>query len=721
MNLAGRYTSFFSTHLFFEGVRITVGIMAPVLVAIQYDALNLGLAMALGALCVGITDNAGPLHHRVNGMVATIFFVFISSLLTGWSLGQPLLVAFLLAALGFLFSIIGVFGTRAASIGTAVLVAITLQLTPAKFGVWPNALLLAGGGTWYFALSLALNRLRPYKLAQQVLADCLISTAGYLEIKAGFFGENPNITERYTELLKAQVEVHQKQETVREILFKTRSIVKESTHTGRVLVMAFLEMVDIFEMVLTTTHDYRQMHEQQNFTPLMAELEKLLLDMAQRLKAIGHNLQQGDAFDNNNSLQLRLSHLQQELQIIAVDNQNAGQTAVKVAMEQVLFGVADLQKRMDNLAVYTTYDRKLKLNRPVDYNRFVVPSYIHISLLQGNLQFKSNIFRYSVRMAVAMVAGYVLSLFFPLGHSYWILLTIVVILKPAYALTAKRNAERLAGTFAGGFVGLVCLLLISDKQILFVMLLASMAAAFSIMRTKYWLSVGFLTIYVIIALYLLNPGDYTVLVKDRLLDTAIGSAIAWLCTLAIPPIWEKIQLNDLLSKALVQNKQYLDYLGRVLLGHKREDSSLKFFRKEVYVALANLSDAFQRMLNEPKSRQIRGEFMHQLVVSNHVLASRSAALAVLVRQLPEGSLHPQAAAVLQTAGTMLQLAASPAENLTPAALKVTTPSGSELTQVLPTIQQPIMVLAQAILLLAADLKKLAENQYKSEAANTLPQ
>jgi uncharacterized membrane protein YccC len=628
-------------------------------------------------------------------------------------LGSPVLVAVLLALFGFLFSIIGVFGNRAASIGTAVLIAITLQLTPGPQGLWANALLLAAGGWWYFLLSLALHRMRPYKLVQQVLADCLLATANYLEVKAGFFGENPNYDTRYAELLKAQVEVHQKQETVREILFKTRSIVKESTHIGRVLVMAFLEVVDIFEMVLTTNHDYKQMHMQPRFAAPMQGLESLLLLLADKLKAIAINLQLGLPFENNRQLQNQLQQLQELLAHTHPPEGNEQENTVQLALEQVVQGVADLLKRADNLAVYTTYDKKLKLNRPVDYKRFVVPSYLHSGLLLSNLQFKSNIFRYSLRMAIAMLAGYALSLFFPLGHSYWILLTVVVILKPAYALTTRRNAERLAGTLAGGLAGLLCLLLVKNGTILFIILLASMAAAFSIMRTRYWLSVAFLTNYVIVGLYLLNPGDYTIVIKDRLVDTAIGSAIAWLCTIAIPPVWEKVQLTELLHKALWQNALYIKHIAAILMGQKREESSLKYYRKEVYVALANLSDAFQRMLNEPKSRQVKGEFMHQLVVGNHVLASRSAALAVVVRQMPEGAMLPNAVDRLLQAVHLLQ----PQEDDTPAKKQHNVNGEPALApasvSTSPEIQQQVLVLATAIADLAADLKKLGQLQQKA--------
>ncbi|MBN8786855.1 MAG: hypothetical protein J0I84_07185, partial [Terrimonas sp.] len=52
-----------------------------------------------------------------------------------------------------------------------------------------------------------------------------------------------------------------------------------------------------------------------------------------------------------------------------------------------------------------------------------------------------------------------------------------------------------------------------------------------------------------------------------------------------------------------------------------------------YVALANLSDAFQRLLSEPSSRNKHPELLHQLVVSNHMLTSHIASLATYAKSL----------------------------------------------------------------------------------------
>jgi hypothetical protein len=62
-------------------------------------------------------------------------------------------------------------------------------------------------------------------------------------------------------------------------------------------------------------------------------------------------------------------------------------------------------------------------------------------------------------------------------------------------------------------------------------------------------------------------------------------------------------------------------------------SDYKFHRKQVYVALANFSDAFQRMTNEPKLMQQQAPYWQQMVVSTHVFASHTAALFTETQEL----------------------------------------------------------------------------------------
>src|SRR5690606_32362546 len=121
-----------------------------------------------------------------------------------------------------------------------------------------------------------------------------------------------------------------------------------------------------------------------------------------------------------------------------------------------------------------------------DLSKFIAHRDIDFKKLRENLTLKSNLFRHSVRMSIVMGIGYMVSLIFDVGsHSYWILLTIMVILKPGFSLTKERNFQRLVGTIVGGLIGALLLLVVKDETSLFILLLLFMVATFSVMRINY--------------------------------------------------------------------------------------------------------------------------------------------------------------------------------------------------------------------------------------------
>ena len=67
----------------------------------------------------------------------------------------------------------------------------------------------------------------------------------------------------------------------------------------------------------------------------------------------------------------------------------------------------------------------------------------------------------------------------------------------------------------------------------------------------------------------------------------------------------------------------------------------KLSRKQAFVALANLSDAFGRVLSEPRGKREEAGKMHQFVVSNHMLTSHIATLAYYAMPEPEKVADPE--------------------------------------------------------------------------------
>src|ERR1700741_3173967 len=173
MDYLKQYRSFISSHYVGEGVRITTGILVPVLVFGYFNQLAIGLTIGLGALCVSITDNPGPIHHRRNGLIVCSLVVFTMAIISGLAQEVHWLFIVLLPIFCFLFSMIGVYGARATSIGLAALLILVLQTEHHLTGwhILYNALYLLAGSSWYILLSLGLYRIRPYKIIQQALGE----------------------------------------------------------------------------------------------------------------------------------------------------------------------------------------------------------------------------------------------------------------------------------------------------------------------------------------------------------------------------------------------------------------------------------------------------------------------------------------------------------------------------------------------------------------------
>jgi uncharacterized membrane protein YccC len=259
------------------------------------------------------------------------------------------------------------------------------------------------------------------------------------------------------------------------------------------------------------------------------------------------------------------------------------------------------------------------------FNRVEDSKPIHVSLIFENLTLRSNNFRYAGRLTLAMSIGYGVAVLFGLSHTYWVLLTIVTILKPVYNVTRKRNIQRVLGTLGGILAASVILFLISNNTALLILMFVCMVMAYSFLRINYLGFVIFLTIYVIITFHFLNPVEFKGLIGERLVDTFVGSVVAGVAARFIFPVWKHEDIIGLMQKMLEANRSYflaaMRYLSAQTLGYSEYNAA----RNDAIVALTNLSDDFQQMLVEPGQGKTSSH-IHQFVIASHTLTSRISAL-----------------------------------------------------------------------------------------------
>jgi uncharacterized membrane protein YccC len=340
---------------FGDGLRITFGAVLPSLILAQFGLLKIGITVSLGALCASIVDTPGPIVHRRNAMFFTIFIVSIVSLITSLCNFSVYLTGFLILGLTFLFSMLYVYGTRVASIGVAALLVMTLGIGDIRplNEMALYALYIFLGGCWYAALSLSLYRIMPYRLARQSLAECMMEVADFLRIKAKFYHEGVDYDAVYKELVEAQILMNTQQDGVRELLFKSRRIVQESTQEGRFLLVIFVDMMDLYEQILSTFYNYQNLHKQFDETGILKDFEEILNHLAEQIEEISFSLRTFSKPNFKEDISLKIKYLRKNIEALNPNQENINYTKIGLkALANIELNVENIHLRLKKIKGY---------------------------------------------------------------------------------------------------------------------------------------------------------------------------------------------------------------------------------------------------------------------------------------------------------------------------------------------------------------------------------
>ncbi|WP_109743912.1 FUSC family protein [Arcicella aurantiaca] len=631
--------SFVLSPHFGDGLRITFGVVLPSLLLAQFDLLKTGINISLGALCASIADTPGPITHRRNAMFFTIGLVTIVSLITGLATISVFVTALLIGGLSFLFSMSYIYGNRASSIGVAALLVMILGIDDIRplSEIVMYSLFITLGGIWYTALSLSLYKIMPYRLATLSLAECVMEIADFMKIKAGFYHAGMDYDENYKKLIEAQITVNERLDAVREQLFKSREIVRENTQEGRFLLVVFVDMVDLYEQIISTFYNYQKLHKQFDHTGILTDFEVILTLLSQQIEEIAFSLKDGTKPNFDLSLPRKIQELKLAIEALSPEGDTIGESAIfsstgLQALKNIEVNVENIYLRIKKIKGYFKEKQLKKLGRnEIKINSFTSHQEYELDTFFENLNLKSENFRHALRVSGMMLIGFIIAQSFNFLHSNWILLTIMVIMKPAYSLTKERNLDRLIGTVSGAFIGMMILNYVTNDYWLFGILLFCMLGTYSFQRKTYLVSVVFMTPFILILFDFLGMGSRALMI-ERVYDTIIGGGLAFIGSYVLLPNWEHEKLRKTLGEMLEANLAYYHQVAQMYFGEKYDRVPYKIIRKEVFVRSANLASGFQRMFSEPKHKQLSINEVHKFSVLNHLMSSYVATLALYAKE-----------------------------------------------------------------------------------------
>lgn len=682
---------FLYSHYFFGGVRQGVGMLLPVLVlGGLFGNYTTGLVATFGAQCLAIIDQpGGPQRHRTNEMLGGAALGTITVIITGLASTNPILIWLVVIAQCFVYSMFTVFGKRGGLIGFAGLLLMTLTMhSPLQpHEVFAHAVATLGGALFYVVFSLGFSRLFWLREEQQAMSVALFATADYVAARAAFYDETADLDEAYRTLIQRQSVMTEKHQAARDMVLRALPRGKGVGDRQRVMIWnMFVDMLQLLDTLVATHTDYAALRRTLAGNDCLMFMRDALVKMSLELNRIALDVSRGRQVQYRSSAKAELRAIEYEIEQLKQQGLGEREPEMLALIIQVLRRLRNSARIVDRLADHTAAspDAKptdvLRINKSL--TRFISRQEFRFGLLTSNLRLDSPHFRYALRVtaaaAIAMtLASRWLSPEFS-AHNYWIMLTIVIIMKPGFALTRQRNGWRLGGTLIGCICALLLFNLTDRPEILFAVLLGACIMGNSLVQLNYMASAIFNTLFVVLVFHFVSPGTVSMsVIGERAIDTLLGCALALICSYILP-WWEARYLKPLAAAATRANREYLLAGLRYVEAMQTHagpatsagvnagttagtntataaaanattnaatatdtpavidaDLAWRLARKNVHIAFSNFAEAFYRMMSEPKSHQLSVPELNNLLIQNHVLASQITAAIPILAALPK--------------------------------------------------------------------------------------
>ena len=629
-------SEYFKSTDFSKAILLGIALTLPIIAGVKVDVLQIGITITVGALLASPSDVSVSIRHKVTGTLFATLLAMVVSLIGGYLHISLWLLFPVLGVLMFGISYISIYGFRASLISFSGLFALVLSFSNVSGGMEPyyRMLLIGLGGIWYTVLVLLWHYSFPKAPTEYYLSKTIKLTADYLKTRGELVAETIDRTELLKKLLTIQTELTALHETLRDILIETRTGSGKSDYEGKRLLI-FVQLVDMLELAMANPVNYSKTDDFFKKKPRqLADFQGLLFAMSNQMNAIAENISSPQKLRSNN----KIDDFQKKIKRDIADYSTASdetfdenllllKNLYKYQKEQIK-KIQKIEWLLKNPA-----QREISLLKKEDSQRFLTKQSYDIEVLTGNLNLRSPIFKHSLRLAVMTMIGYGVGMFFSVQNAYWILLTLIVIMRPTFGLTKTRSKERTIGTLIGGALAVGIVLITQNTTAYGILAIVSLVIAFSMVQRNYKAAATFITLSVVFIYALLRPDIFNV-IQYRVMDTLIGAGLATLGNLLLWPAWEIQGMQKTLLETLKANRLYLEEI----IGYYNQKgiipSKYKVARKKAFLEMSNLSAAFQRMTQEPKSKQKNLDKVYEITVLNHTFLSSLASLSTYILSNP---------------------------------------------------------------------------------------
>ena len=559
-----------------DALRNTFTVVVPFGLFFWLGLPAVALGMGTGALVICLTDLPGSRSQKGFGALVSIPVFLVIAVLTAFTVDHPFWLALVAMLLSFVLVMFAANGQRMGAVGTMGLGIMAFTIghhpsNPLEYGFY-----IALGGIWYYLVSLSQAWLFPYHTLKRALAKTKRDTAALMRLRASGYDPEGALSGLNAKNIKLHLRLTADHELVRRLLLGDRFRAGFPDRQSKILLKQSILLIDLFEQVSVVYYDYPGIRKSLAGAGVLTEIKRAIEALAGYLEGA------------------KEEQATYEKLLVGMEN-----TFFKMGQSNPLLLDILTNLKRTGLLVFSLDDvTDLVSELPSrHFGAFLTEDSFSFGKIWAQLRYPSPLFRFALRMSLVMLLVVGAIGFLPKGsYGYWIPITLIVISRPSFGMTLKRNMERVAGTLLGLVLGWGLLWLGLEAALLLGIAVLSIFVFYGFLLIRYWVSAMAITLAVVLCLSLYQGGQQQIL-TERLLFTLLGCAVGLLATFVFP-VRHALALKLALGQALLANRKYLavqmEKLGLV---------EVKLARKQAYLALSVLNEAALWAAKEPRWRR----------------------------------------------------------------------------------------------------------------------
>jgi uncharacterized membrane protein YccC len=613
------------THTLYNGIGCASGVMLIAIAGYLLGGYGLAATLSSGALVVSISDMPAPEGLKAGQLLPAVVAAPLITLLVSLSHDHVWLLAAEVTAVGLVAGLLSAWGRLLLPLAFGLVLSLVFAIAiplPPDSSPGRHAALFAVGNALYACWGLLLERLLATRTRQQVLADAIDEFARYLRLKARYYDADRPLDEVYQALIRQHAVLAEKLQAARDFLLR-RLRPGETTRLARVLIA----VLEAYEHTLASQTDRARLRARYGRSAPMAAMGRHVIEAADDLALIAESILRARPLPPSpdrgaDYAATRASAL--ALACADLDDPEHGRTAILLrGLTEKLFhalrSTCQIGRAADPASPVAPLPDEQTL-APFMSNRR-----IRLAALRSQLGVSSPVLRFALRLALAMLTGFTLARALPYAaHGHWIMLTTAVVMRPSFSHTRQRHNDRILGNLLGCVLAGGLLYLVSNPLGLLPFLFIAIAVAHAFVTVQYRVTSTAACVLGLLQLHLLQP-DAGFVLTERIVDTVIGAAIG-LAFSFLFPIWERHTLPGLLARLRGAAGSYVG----AALDPGLPTLAYRLARKQFLEAVAALSQATDRMLDEPRSRRHPLPPLLGAVTAAYLLAAQLASVRVLL-------------------------------------------------------------------------------------------